>query len=65
MASTGCVFEPRQKQSPGPGESTGNEKKNLILFLSRNLDLGRWVLLSQTLVLGQPACFYLGSGLES
>jgi hypothetical protein len=62
MAINGCVFEARQKQSPGPGESTGKEK-NLILFPSRNLDLGRWVLLSQKSVLGQPACFYLGSGL--
>lgn len=58
MASTGCLFDPRQKQSPGSGESIGTER-NLTLFLIRSLDFGGWGFTEPKACLGSPCLFVI------
>lgn len=58
MASTGCLFDPRQKQSPGPGESIGTER-TLTLFLIRSLDFGGWGFTEPNAPLGTPCLFVI------
>lgn len=58
MAGTGCLFDPRQKQSPGPGESIGTEG-NLTLFLIRSLGFGGWGFTQPTACLGSPCLSFV------